>query len=539
MNWSFQSECDILPSDETWIDLVLAPLASVAASNGWDDGEEHLVANTALSRGLIPARIEPSSSSIIEAVSSFRRNPHRLSATERALTDFLARLPSERARLLIDRIYDAMLAVAMESPCEGPERTGLHLDKTESDELNRYLKVLLSAGEASETRGTDSKPRSAAGVPPQSPPPLPAPSSLPPSWIWADGWNRAVADRCFETLGGMHEAHEEERRRGRGRLDGAATIADASGRADAVDAWCDEGIAVAPLAWSDLEIWICGDLHGDGDSLSRFLSLAGVETDPAGADLLPEGRALVFLGDLGDRGHGTLSVWLRVAELKRNHPGRVQILRGNHEEVRSVRLARKDGTFYERPWFVPSTTDSETYFQLGLALLGKLENLELLFNELPDAIVLPGGWLAVHGALPPRWKDNDGWPGEAAGVPPREALEVSSFADLRKEAVRGTLRWTDAIDRPEVDFGWAGIARGSRLFAALADFEHWQELLGEFRLVHGHTHPAEGARYEWSDRSLALNSSRHTAPRQGAARLRAGTIDLHDLRGPGPLDPAP
>lgn len=69
--------------------------------------------------------------------------------------------------------------------------------------------------------------------------------------------------------------------------------------------------------------------------------------------------------------------------------------------------------------------------------------------------------------------------------------------------------------------------RGGRLYAASADLDHWRDILGDFRLVHGHTHPQEGARMEDRERSLALNTSRYTSSRLGIGSLQNGKLSIH------------
>jgi len=540
MDWIFKNEHDAHPDQRLWAERVLAPLASVAASNGWHEGEERLVLNLACARELFPAATWGSWHAEAEAaLATLRDSPCLRGRAERRLAELLAELPPERAALLADRLVDAMQAVAMASPVPGSAEVSI--DDAERSELGRLYRLLIGARRASGSRraaeggaafpfadsmvapaghGTAaaSPPRTAAAVSPSA-------TASPAPWLHAAGWDESLADRAFDDLAAMHAAHEGERARGAGRLDGAAQFVDV--RSDA-EPWCDSGIAASPSDWAERTVWIVGDLHGDFDSLARALAAAGVETDSSGCDRLPERAAVVFLGDLGDRGSGTLAVWLRVAALKARHPGQVQILRGNHEEVQPVRLARPDGTPMRSDWVVPTTTNMEAYLSLTLALRSSLENLAMVYEHLPDLLVLPRGWVAVHGALPPRWKENDGWPADATAEA-RAAVSIECLCDLRKEVVRSALRWTDAVDRPVIDFGWAGHARGSRLFSGSADHEHWRSLLGEHRIVHGHTHPAEGGRFEWEGRALALNTSRHTAPRQQIAYLRNGEMTLRDL----------
>jgi len=76
---------------------------------------------------------------------------------------------------------------------------------------------------------------------------------------------------------------------------------------------------------------IIGDVHGCDTELVALMGLLGHATDPAVPH--PEGRLLVFVGDLADRGPATPAVVLRVRRLV--EAGRALCVAGNHD----VRLA--------------------------------------------------------------------------------------------------------------------------------------------------------------------------------------------------------
>ncbi|MCP3672971.1 MAG: metallophosphoesterase [Gammaproteobacteria bacterium] len=80
---------------------------------------------------------------------------------------------------------------------------------------------------------------------------------------------------------------------------------------------------VAPLFEGPLDI--IGDVHGEIDVLEKLLSDLGYDANGDSA----EGRRLVFLGDLIDRGPDSPAVVDKVIELVKN--GKAQCLMGNHE----------------------------------------------------------------------------------------------------------------------------------------------------------------------------------------------------------------
>ena len=70
---------------------------------------------------------------------------------------------------------------------------------------------------------------------------------------------------------------------------------------------------------------IVGDIHGEYDALKTLLAKLDYAADGSHAD----GRRLVFVGDLVDRGHDSPAVIETVMRL--TNDGRAQCVLGNHE----------------------------------------------------------------------------------------------------------------------------------------------------------------------------------------------------------------
>jgi len=81
---------------------------------------------------------------------------------------------------------------------------------------------------------------------------------------------------------------------------------------------------------------IVGDIHGEIDALLDLMSILGYRSD----GVHPEGRRLVFVGDLSDRGPDSPAVLEIVSDLVGR--GLAQSLLGNHE-LNLLREARKEG----------------------------------------------------------------------------------------------------------------------------------------------------------------------------------------------------
>ncbi len=154
-------------------------------------------------------------------------------------------------------------------------------------------------------------------------------------------------------------------------------------------------------------VFIVGDLHGSTGNLNKALEAYG-ET---GA-----GR-LVFLGDYVDRGRNGLGVLCRVMELQLSEPGRVSVLRGNHES-RSMNFSYGFlDELYER------------YGRdRGLSLYRRI----LDYYKRLTWLMVAGDWLLVHGGIPCKKCSGE------LGVP----------ADLR-EIVEAAMNTVDAEDTYE------------------------------------------------------------------------------------------
>ncbi|HUG15305.1 MAG TPA: metallophosphoesterase [Thermomicrobiales bacterium] len=73
---------------------------------------------------------------------------------------------------------------------------------------------------------------------------------------------------------------------------------------------------------------IVGDVHGCIDELRDLLDLLGYQPDGDGV-CHPEGRTLIFLGDLNDRGPSSIGVWkLALASIRQ---GAARYVPGNHD----------------------------------------------------------------------------------------------------------------------------------------------------------------------------------------------------------------
>ncbi len=219
----------------------------------------------------------------------------------------------------------------------------------------------------------------------------------------------------------------------------------------------------------DRPIVFVGDIHGDREAvdavLSRFPS--------------PE-HALVFLGDIVDRGPDSVGALTAVLQAMRRHPSDIHLLMGNHEARAVAEFSPAD--FWE-----------------GLSRV-EVDGIAGRLSRLPLAAWHPSGVLALHGALPDL-----------------ASLETFDSIELGSDAWRA-VTWGD----------WASAARasgtfsGRPLFGAWA-FQHRSTRLGVQVLIRSHQPSAP--MYLFEDRCLTL----FTSTAYGGTRHVARLVPHHEV----------
>jgi serine/threonine protein phosphatase 1 len=168
-------------------------------------------------------------------------------------------------------------------------------------------------------------------------------------------------------------------------------------------------------------IYAIGDIHGRLDLLDELL--AKIDADDAARGAAE--TALIFLGDLIDRGPESMQVVERIMGLKARHP-RTRILLGNHEEVflqalrgdsvGALRYALRIGAdttiqSYGVTGDEYRKTSIEELFEISRA---KVPVAHLEFMESFEDMVVIGDYVFVH-----------------AGVRPDKPLDQQKIQDLR------------------------------------------------------------------------------------------------------------
>ena len=124
---------------------------------------------------------------------------------------------------------------------------------------------------------------------------------------------------------------------------------------------------------------IIGDVHGQFDALCRLLDALGYAHDGTHITAAPDGRRLVFVGDICDRGDRSLECIELVRAAMRD--GFAHMVLGNHEDKLRRRL--KSGIPAE-PWQEAVIAQDELR-----------RELYDFIGSLPDHLILDGGRLVV------------------------------------------------------------------------------------------------------------------------------------------------
>ena len=131
---------------------------------------------------------------------------------------------------------------------------------------------------------------------------------------------------------------------------------------------------------------VVGDLHGDFGTFKRIINFFAPLLD------MNQINNVVFLGDIMDRGNSSAKTLLALLQFFNKYPGRVYIVRGNHE-TRDMFESHNSNACPAR---------DDPYFNYV-----PRELLYKFFDNLPYAAIINGTTLAVHGGVPQKehWKN--------------------------------------------------------------------------------------------------------------------------------------
>ena len=210
---------------------------------------------------------------------------------------------------------------------------------------------------------------------------------------------------------------------------------------------------------------VVGDIHGDIESLVHILKAEDME----------KADRIIFLGDYGDRGEGSVEVYYLLLRLKVSVKEKVIMLRGNHEGPMPVRPHDLPSLFIKR------------YGAKGNTLYKKLKEL---WTYLPLAVLVEGRYLMLHGGLP------------------RNVASIMDIAYAHESASRNfeEILWSDPIEGK----GYFHSLRGAGMLFGEDVTEKVLRAVGAKVLIRSHE-PCEGVKVQQKGRILTL-FSRKGAP---------------------------
>jgi len=241
-------------------------------------------------------------------------------------------------------------------------------------------------------------------------------------------------------------------------------------------------------------VTIVGDLHGQHFDLLNLLHVGG----------WPPQKSYIFLGDFVDRGHHSVETWSLLLCLKLKYPGKVTLLRGNHE---SRQITQVYG-FYD-----------ECLRKYGNASVWR--HCVTCFDCLGLAALIDEQVLCVHGGLSPDVRTLD------------QVRAIDRNQEIPHEGAFCDLVWSDPED---ISTAWQLSPRGAGYLFGAQVTEEFHQVNGLNLIARAHQLVMEGRRYHFDQRLVTVWSAPNYCYRCGnvAAILEIGDVDDNDNEKEGP-----
>jgi diadenosine tetraphosphatase ApaH/serine/threonine PP2A family protein phosphatase len=213
-------------------------------------------------------------------------------------------------------------------------------------------------------------------------------------------------------------------------------------------------------------VTICGDIHGQFPDLLQLFACAGGAPD----------QTFLFMGDYVDRGDYSLRTLVYLALRKLRAPGRVFMLRGNHESRE-----------------VSRTYGFQTEILVRFGHLGIWDLANEVFDLLPLAALIGGVVFSVQGGLSPSLPRVE------------EIVAIDRAAEIPPEGPVADLCWSDPDDAAS---SWRKNSRGAGFVFGRNQVAEFCHVNGGLRLItRSHQIAERGVRWYFDNRLVVVWSA--------------------------------
>jgi len=227
---------------------------------------------------------------------------------------------------------------------------------------------------------------------------------------------------------------------------------------------------------------VIGDIHGDSYTLREILEISKF------TKYLEDDGKLICLGDYGDRGFDSLTVYYILLKIKQLNPGKIILLIGNHEGVFKIPV-------------YPHDIIEQIYLRFGEEGDELYEKFMTLWSYLPYVVVIPEKYLLLHGGVPAELNSVDDL---------SEAREKYPLNSMFEEIL-----WSDPVDED----GVYPSPRGAGKLFGPDITKKALNIVNAKTLIRGHEPCIEGVEPRQGNLTLTLFSCRGIYYNKNAAYL--------------------
>lgn len=221
---------------------------------------------------------------------------------------------------------------------------------------------------------------------------------------------------------------------------------------------------------------VVGDIHGDICSLWQILKTEDFFDD--------EQKHIVFLGDYIDNGPHQLAALFLSLLLKVRYPGRVYLLKGNHEHLQKT----------SRNKIVPEIYGSNLFFHVFRGFLSHkcLLSIYNTLMDLPVVLEFNNKTGIVHGGLPRPTNDIDEYD-----------TEINALDDLNNPDILYQMLWNRPADKSFP----VKVSKATDFETSQPHFDAFMNKMGWDYMIRGHCPEVAGFNTLYDERMITIYST--------------------------------